>query len=162
LWISTDGYIVPFLTNLQMADEFEAFSHGNSIPAACIVHTRDALVAAGYWPEDVPACGDWILWRRMLQRTDRPLAYLREPTTLHFSARGRKSRHAGNPTFGALLQVAEAADWWPRALRMELSEIESEQAAAWARMQDAAWPEAVRQGCDDAISRLAAKVLDPP
>src|SRR6185437_16625474 len=67
----------------------------NTIPAACVVHTRSVLEQAGFWPENVPAAADWVLWRRMIACGGGRAAYLREPTNLHFSADWKRSRFAG-------------------------------------------------------------------
>jgi glycosyltransferase involved in cell wall biosynthesis len=64
LWVSTDGIIVPFGTNLTLADELRDFlEHRNTIPCSCVVHSRAVLEQTGYWPEDVPSAADWVLWR---------------------------------------------------------------------------------------------------
>ena len=62
LWVSTDGYVLPFFTNLALPDELQLFmTNANTIPAPCVVHTRRLLEEVGYWPEDVPEVADWRL-----------------------------------------------------------------------------------------------------
>src|SRR5579864_9033978 len=77
LWVSTDGVVVPFCTNLDVADEMRDFlERRNPIPAGCVVHTRAALERAGFWPEDVPTAADWELWRRILAATGGSAAHI--------------------------------------------------------------------------------------
>jgi glycosyltransferase involved in cell wall biosynthesis len=88
LWVSTDGIAAPFLTNLELADEFRVFTEvGNTIPASCFLYRADCLPSRDVWPEDVASGGDWQLWRRIMRENPRnPLTYCRVPTVLHFSA----------------------------------------------------------------------------
>lgn len=80
LWVSTDGIIVPFCTNLTLADERKYFfEQSNTIPAACVVHTRAALERAGFWPENLSAAADWALWKRMINDNGGHLAFLGNP-----------------------------------------------------------------------------------
>ncbi len=162
LWVSTDGCIVPFGTNLELADERQDFLlHRNTIPSSCVVHTRAALERCGYWPEDSPAGADWILWRRMIG-TDLPVAYLRQPTTLHFSANWRKSRHACMEQVRTLLDIADRSAWWPPALRIPVV-AEPEQIAAWRAMQHRReWTCTVRRGVETVVDRLAWNVIQQP
>src|SRR4051794_20975014 len=53
LWVTTDGIIVPYGTNLTIPDELRHFLEvRNTIPSNCVVHRRDCLERFGYWPED--------------------------------------------------------------------------------------------------------------
>lgn len=162
LWVSTDGCIVPFCTNLELVDEREDFFlRRNTIPLSCVTHTRAALEQAGYWPEDSPAAADWILWRRMIG-ADQPVAYLREPTTLHFSATWKQSRHACMDEVRTLLDIADRSVWWPTALRIPVA-AEPEQVAAWRAMRyRAGWTAAVRRGVETVIDRVAWNVIHRP
>ena len=157
LWVSTDGYVVPFGTNLGLADELRDFMEvGNTIPAAGVVHTRAALAQAGFWPEDVPSAADWVLWRRMLSADGSRAAYLREPTNLHFSADWKRSRFSGMEEVRRLLAIAEAAPWWPAVLRYPRL-AEPEQATIWRAMQAGgpAWVAALRAASETALDRIA-------
>lgn len=157
LWVSTDGIIVPLFTNLHHDDEFQRFMYqGNTIPAACIVHTRAALEAANYWPEDVPAAADWVLWRRMLCEQHAKLAHLRTPTSLHFSAVWKKSRYSAQPEVEMVVNMAERASWWPRAMRYPVAG-EAEQASVWRSMRNGGepWLENLRKAANDVVARLA-------
>jgi hypothetical protein len=130
LWVSTDGVIVPFCTNLGLADELRAFLQDrNTIPTSCVAHSRAALEQVGFWPEDVPFAADWVLWRRMITRGG-SAAYFRQPTNLHFSANWKQSRFSGISEVKVLLEIADNASWWPSILR-NTSAAEPEQATIW-------------------------------
>lgn len=156
LWVSTDGIIVPFCTNLSLVDELQTFQQRNTIPAPCVVHTRAALERAGFWPEDRPSAADWILWRRMIANTDGAAAYLRQPTTLHFNAAWRNSRFAGMAEVQTLLSIADSATWWPPILRHPPA-AEPEQAAIWRAMEigGGPWVAALRAATEVVIDRIA-------
>lgn len=163
-WVSTDGVIVPFGTNLAFADEMQAFhERGNTIPAACVVHTRAALEAAGFWPEDVPSAADWVLWRRMIVAAGGRIAHLPEPTNLHFSAAWKKSRHAASEDVRRLVAIADSAPWWPSILRHPPSGG-PEQASLWATMEAGgpAWVEALRAALAAVLARLGWASIHPP
>ena len=158
LWVSTDGYIVPFYTNLTLKDELEFFLHkANTIPAACIVHTRAILEQVGYWPENMTFMADWMLWRMMISSSSRKLAYLAKPTNLHFSANWKKSRFAGMLDVKTLVELAERMPWWPAILHIPPLQGQAEQAAIWSHIQIAgvAWANAMRDAVDLVTDRIA-------
>lgn len=157
LWVSTDGIIVPFATNLAVAEERQEFlAQRNTIPAACIVHSRAVLERVGYWPEEVPSAGDWVLWRRMLAASGGRGARLPQPTNLHFSADWRRSRYAGSEEVRHLIGLAESAAWWPAILRQPPAG-EPEQATLWRAMESGgpAWVSALRSATDMVLDRIA-------
>ncbi len=157
LWVSTDGIIVPFCTNLGLADEMHDFlERGNTIPANCVVHSREALEQVDFWPEDVPSAADWELWRRILAATGGSAAYLRQPTTLHFSANWRQSRFSAMAEVRTLLAIADSASWWPAILRHGPGEL-PEQAALWRQIEagGGSWVLALRTAIDTVIDRVA-------
>lgn len=163
-WVTSDGVIVPFGTNLSLPDEMQAFmERGNSIPAACVVHTRAVLEQVGFWPEDVPAAADWVLWRRMLEAMGRRAAHLPVPTALHFSASWKKSRFAASGDVEALARIADAAAWWPPILRQPPAGG-TEQAAVWRAMSEggSAWVEALRAALAAVLDRLGWSTVHPP
>ena len=157
LWVSTDGIIVPFCTNLGLADEMAEFlAQGNTIPAPCIVYSRAALEQAGFWPEDAPVAADWQLWRRILAATGGSAAHFRQSTTLHFSANWRQSRFAAMTEVRTLLAIADNAAWWPAILRHDPGE-EPEQAALWRAIEAGGdlWVAALRAAIDTVVDRVA-------
>ncbi|MBV8661556.1 MAG: glycosyltransferase [Hyphomicrobiales bacterium] len=156
LWVTTDGIIVPYCTNLTLSDELSAFFMRNMIPAVCVAHTRSALEAAGYWPEDVAAAADWALWKKMLGMNGRHLAYLPQPTSLHFSADWKQSRYSGMPEVETLARIAESARWWPPVLRHPPVR-EPEQATLWRAIEKggAAMLADLRAASEAVIDRIA-------
>lgn len=168
LWVSPDGILAPFLTNLEFDDERQVFfSYQNTLCADCVVYRADALPHPDAWPEDVPAGGDWKLWQRIMKENqDRPFAYCRTPTVLHFSARRMQSRHANMPYFATMLEVADSSGWWPDALRASIPAGATEQSVIADKMQadPSGWVRAVRLASADLTARLAwdfVKVVHP-
>ena len=119
LWVSTDGVIVPFCTNLGLSDELQTFlTQGNTIPASCVVYRRACMDRYGYWPEDVPRAADWKYWIAIIEGGRRKtFTYLRTPTCVHFSAIWKHSRHSLLGEVETCLAVADHAGWWPTVLR---------------------------------------------
>ena len=159
LWVSSDGVAAPFLTNLALADEMLDFMEvRNTIAASCIAYCADALPRRDVWPEEVETAGDWRLWRRILRdNAQAPARFSPEPTVLHFSAAWRKSRFADMPEFRDMLTIADAAGWWPQALKREVPEGGREQAvwAAAMRADPEAFTHETRSAAADVAARLA-------
>lgn len=156
LWVSTDGVIVPFGTNLDLADERQHFiERENTVPSSAFLTTRAAAVAAGLWPEDVDKAGDWVLWRRILAAGDNRVAYLRQPTMLHFSADWKRSRFAAMEEMRRLLEIADGAAWWPRILRASPSGL-PEQARIWLSLSTGG--ETYRDSLRDAVDVVADRI----
>ena len=157
LWVSTDGYVLPFFTNLALPDELQLFmTNANTIPAPCVVHTRRLLEEVGYWPEDVPEAADWRLWQRMLKATAGRAVFVPIATGLHFSARWRESRVSGGADGQMLLEIAERAAWWPTALKLQLAGGQTEQDAAWTVLTSRPdWVQAVRLAVSTVAGRIA-------
>lgn len=157
LWVSTDGYLLPFFTNLGIPDELQIFmTKSNTIPAQCVMHTRQLLEEVGHWPEDVVEAADWRLWQRMLRATAGRAAFVQSATGLHFSARWRESRVSGSADGKVLVTVAERAAWWPAALKLDVAGHTTEQEAAWsALVSQPGWVPAVRLAVSTVARRLA-------
>jgi hypothetical protein len=159
LWVSGDGVIVPFATNLTNADELEYFlTVGNTVPATCILFRRECLDRYGYIPEDVPSAADWRYWIAILgSGGGANLAYEPIPTCLHFKASWRPTRFADSGDVQRLLAVADGAAWWPPVLRHEVPPATLEQAvvADALRRGGPAWTESLRAGVATVIDRLA-------
>lgn len=165
LWVSTDGIIVPFCTNLSLDGDLEYFlNHGNTLPATCIVHTREALEKNGFWPEDLSVAADWELWKRMIRSSKAPVAFLREPTSLHFSAKWKCSRYSGTKEVETLLNIAEKSQWWPEILRYDSSiekDSEPEQTILWAAIRSGhkPWIKDLRIAVNTVIDQIAWKSI---
>jgi ribosomal protein L29 len=155
LWVSDDGAMVPFAVDLRQPDELEFFlSRHNSIPASCVVYRRSLRERVGFWPEDVQDAADWEMWRRMIASGNgHNLAYVRQPTTLHFRADWRTGPTWGPPPLPAWL-TASTKDWWPESLRLAVTGTTAQSAFADA-LHDAQFVDRLRDGVDQAVDALA-------
>jgi glycosyltransferase involved in cell wall biosynthesis len=129
LWVTTDGIVLPFATNLLVPSELKRFLEvSNSIPSNCVVHRRDCFNRFGYWPEDTPRTGDWVLWKRIIAGIGvAKTAYLSIPTTLHFTAVWKSGRNSNMPEIDTWLRIVDGAEWWPSALRYSIPPGRTEQ-----------------------------------
>ncbi len=153
LWVSADGVVAPVLANLQHADELHRFlTRHNVLNANCWGATMDAVRAAGLWPEDVAAGGDWMMWRRIHGATGRGPLCWPVPTALHFTAARKATRWSDLREMKMWLAVADAAPWWPAWLRH--APAPTPQAAIWAALE-ASGPAAMRAAADEVVARLA-------
>lgn len=157
IWVSSDGIGCPFPTNLALADEREAFlTRANSTPSSCFAYRRDALDDPEPWPPDGGGAGDWRLWKMLLAaHPDHPLALDPTYTTLHFSARRRRSRGAAMPEMVVMLDLADRYDWWPAALRPYVPEGVTEQAVYAAALAAPGGADAIRHAAATITDRLA-------
>ncbi|CAI2933405.1 glycosyltransferase family 2 protein [Aminobacter sp. P9b] len=157
LWVSTDGIVAPFLTNLEFQDEMDAFRRGNTIAASCFLYRADALPNRDAWPEDVPSAADWRLWNRILDANPQSrIVYCRTPTVLHFSARRKASRHSAMPQLAEFIAIADSAAWWPSALRVPIGPGRTEQETFADLMRGTpGWCSHIRQASADLAARLA-------
>ena len=151
LWVTTDGIVVPFGTNLTNADELTEFlTLYNTIPSNCVGHRRDCLERFGYWPEGIAEGADWYLWRKIIEGCGRErVAYVPVPTTLHFSAIWKQSRYSRSNDVRTWLGVVETAQWWPRALRHFIPGDQQEQRILF---------EALEEGGDEFVADLRRAV----
>jgi len=151
LWVTTDGIVVPYGTNLTNRDE-RAFFLGtrNTIPSNCVVHRRECLERFGYWPEDVSEVADWTLWKAYIHSLGpERIAYLPTGTALHFSAVWKNSRHSAVPEVLHWLKIIENTGWWPSELRRSVPSPGQEQRV---------WSEALEEGGERFIAELRAAV----
>ena len=158
LWVSTDGIVVPFGTNLTHADELEEFlTARNTIPSSCIVYRQSCLDRYGYYPEDVRLAADWEQAKRIIAGGGRTnISYVTTPTCLHFSASWRASRFSDTKEVRTWLEIADASAWWPAALSYAIPDGMPEQAviAAHLRSGGDVWVRAVRSAIGCVIDRV--------
>lgn len=129
LWVTTDGIVVPFASNLLNADELETFlTVGNHIPASCVLYRRRCLDLYGYWPEDIASAGDWHYWTRIIEGGNRAnLAYSPIPSVLHFNARWKTDDSQLMGEVKAAREIARRGSWWPASLRVPIADGDPEQ-----------------------------------
>ena len=159
LWVSTDGTLVPYATNLTNEDELIDFlTAGNTIPASCVAFRRECLDRYGYCPEDVVSAADWRLWVAMIEGGGRQnIDYVGMPTCLHFSATWRQSRHAAAEEVRTWLEIADGCSWWPDVLRYQVPPGTPEQQviAEVMRARGGEWVAEVRRAVDLVLDRVA-------
>ncbi len=157
LFISRDGVVLPFGTNLLIDDERAYFrDKGNTIPASCVLHRRACFERVGYWPEEVRGGGDWVLWNRIIAGEAR-IGYLPVPTVFHFTAGWRNGRISGARFEAGVLAIADEASWWPESMRVAIPEGATEQAVFFDRMTEggASWCTRFRADVQQALDRIA-------
>jgi len=165
LWVTTDGVVVPFASNLLNQDELETFlTVCNHIPATCVMYTRRCLDAYGYWPEDVPRAGDWHYWRRIIEGGHRAkYAFSPVPTTLHFHADWKTTLDTHSPEVTAARAIAATGSWWPASMRPTMSPGVREQAVFDALIRRPGYIERLRHDVTLVIDRLAwMRLTDTP
>jgi hypothetical protein len=155
LWVSTDGILVPYGTDLTIPDELTFFLNvGNTIPSNCVVHRRECLDQAGYWPEH--GIADWTLWRTIIRHLGAErIAYVPVGTALHFSAIWKNSRHSGVPEVLHWLQSIDDTGWWPAVLQQS---VPGQEQRVWYEALEAGgapFVAALREAVDKVIDRQA-------
>jgi glycosyltransferase involved in cell wall biosynthesis len=158
LWVSDDGFVVPYAVDLRRPHHLEVFLEDhNTIPATCVVYRRSTHERVGGWPEDVVSGGDWKLWRSIVgQDKGLNVAYEPDPTALHFRASWRSHTQWGPPPLSAWLERARGG-WWPPSLRVSVPGDQNAQAAfsdlrATRRFE---WVDELRDGVREALEELA-------
>jgi len=158
LWVSRDGVIVPFGTDLTRRDELAWFLETrNTIPATCVAYRRACLDRYGYFPEDVPVAADWVYWNRIITAAGPDaIAYVSAPTSLHFCANWKRTRFSGSEEVRAWLEIADTADWWPFELAVDIPVGAVEQTIVADRMQSGgdAWIRSVRHAISHVLERV--------
>jgi glycosyltransferase involved in cell wall biosynthesis len=161
LWVTTDGLVVPLAVDLTKPDDLQYFlKFGNSIPSCCVMHTRDSLVRAGYWPERIPSIADWLCWRRII-RAGTAVAYCPAPTVLHFRAKWKLPGKGDPALVVRFADIARNAVWWPAALKMAVSGAVPEQAffIAALRAEGMGYGHRVRDAVEEIFARLSWRDL---
>ena len=157
LWVTTDGIVVPFASNLLNADELDKFlTVTNHIPATCVLYRRSCLAAYGYWPEDVLSAGDWQYWIRIIEGGQRAnLAYSPVPTSLHFNALWKTTPDTQLGQVNAGRDVATKAVWWPASLKVPMTPGVAEQRVFSDRIASLGYVDQLRRDVTRVVERLA-------
>ncbi len=165
LWVTTDGIVVPYASNLLNADELETFlTVGNHIPATCVLYRRCCLDAYGYWPEDVPSGGDWRYWIRIIVGGNRTnLAYSPIPGALHFNAHWKTTEDSQMGEVKAAREIALRDPWWPASLKVPMTAGVPEQQVFFDLIGRPGYVDRLRRDVTLVVERLAwMQLADTP
>ena len=162
LWVTEDGLVVPFPSNLLNADELELFLNDrNHIPSSCVVHRRSCLDKYGYWPEDIPSGGDWRYWIRIVEGGGRTiLACCPTPSVLHFNAAWRTRPETQMAQVKAAREIAACSNWWPATLNVAIPPGRPEQEVFYDLIRQEGYVERLRRDVTRVVDRLAWMQLD--
>ncbi len=162
LWVTTDGLVVPFASNLLNADELDRYiNYRNHIPSTCVMYRRSCLDKYGYWPEDVPSSGDWRYWIRIIEGGHRAnLSYCPTPSVLHFNAAWRTTPETQISHVTAAREIAAGGSWWPAALKVPMSPGAVEQIVFYELIRSEGYIDRLRRAVTQVVERLAWMQLD--
>jgi glycosyltransferase involved in cell wall biosynthesis len=158
LWVIPSGLIAPLVFNLHDPETLAQFlsMKRNGIPGASIIHRRECLEKYGYWNEDLPSCGDWDLWVRIIDGGGRKnFAHIPEATCLHFRASWRTDANAGPLALRVWRGLHSLDNFMPSELKLMVPPGMTEQEACWLAIQEAPqrWTAALRDAVHSVIER---------
>jgi hypothetical protein len=162
LWVTGEGLVIPFPSNLRNTDELEIFlNERNHIPSSCVVHRRSCLDKYGYWPENIPAGGDWRYWIRIIEGGGRAnFGCCPTPSVLHFNAAWRAGPSAQIAQVKAAREIAICSNWWPPTLDVEITPGRLEQEVFYDLIRQEGGIERLRRDVARVVDRLAWTQLD--
>jgi glycosyltransferase involved in cell wall biosynthesis len=162
LWVTTDGIVVPFASNLRNPDELDVFlTVRNHIPATCVVYRRSCVEKYGYWPEEFPRGGDWKYWHRIIEGGNRiNFDYCSTPSALHFNAIWKTTPDAQMPQVTAAREIAAKGSWWPDNLKVSIPTGVPEQKVFYELLGSEDYVEQLRRDVKLVVERLAWMQLD--
>src|SRR4029079_19766979 len=162
LWVTTDGTVIPFASNLLNSDELEIFlSERNHIPSTCVLHRRSCLDKYGYWSEVVRFAGDWEYWKRIIEGGKRAnFAYCAVPSALHFNAIWKTTPENQMPQVTAARKIGANSPWWPASLKVPLPSGAAEQQVFYELIRSEGYIERLRRDVLHVVERSAWIQLD--
>jgi glycosyltransferase involved in cell wall biosynthesis len=164
LWIAPDGGLAPLDFDLNDPDTRDTFlgMQRNAIPCNCVAHRRDCLDRYGYWNEDLPACGDWDLWARIIRGGGRRnVGVVRVPSGLHFRAIWRTEANAGPPELRVWNAMHKVPGALPSTMRLAGPDGASQQQAVWKSLVESPdWIRNLRESLPYAWSRFSCRGPD--
>jgi glycosyltransferase involved in cell wall biosynthesis len=162
LWVTIDGLVVPFASNLLNSDELNVFlAVGNHIPATCVMYRRSCLDKYGYWPEEFPRAADWRYWIRIIEGGHRTnFACCPIPTALHFNAPWKTTPDTQMGQVTAAREIAARSSWWPPSLKVPIGNGMTEQTVFHELIRNEDYLERLRRDVVHVIERLAWMQLD--
>jgi hypothetical protein len=162
LWVTTDGMVVPFASNLLHDDQLDKFlTLVNHIPASCVVYRHACINKYGYWPEHVPSAADWKYWIRIIEGGGRTnLGYCPVPTALHFNALWKTTPDTQMPQVTAARELSSTLSWWPASLSAHIPLGVPEQQVFFEIIQTQGYIDLMRRDVMEVVDRLAWVQLD--
>jgi hypothetical protein len=162
LWVTTDGIVVPFASNLLNSDELDIFlTVRNHIPATCVLYRRSCLDKYGYWPEDVPSAADWRYWIRIIEGGHRTnLDYCPIPTSMHFNAIWKTTPDTQMGQVSTAREIAAKSSWWPATLKVPIAPGMPEQKVFYDLILSEGYVDQLRRDVMHVVERLAWMQLD--
>jgi glycosyltransferase involved in cell wall biosynthesis len=162
LWVTTDGTVVPFASNLRNSDELNTFlTVHNHIPATCVLYRRSCLKKYGFWPEDIPRAADWKYWIRIIEGGNRTkFDYCSTPSVLHFNAIWKTTPDTQMPQVTAAREIAAKSSWWPTTLKVRIPPGLPEQKVFYELTRNKGYVEKLRRDVMQVVERFAWMQLD--
>ncbi len=157
LWVTDDGFVVPFANNLLNSDELDNFlTVWNPIPSTCVMYRRSCLDKYGYFPEDVPASGDWKYWIRIIEGGNRTnFDYCPTPSALHFNAIWKTTPATQSNEVTAAREIAAKSSWWPDSLNVPIPSGIAEQEVFYELIRSDGFVDRLRSDVIRVVERLA-------
>ena len=134
LGVRLDGRVLPYWYNLHVPSHQAGLWRGDSAITMCtVIHARTCLTRYGYWDETLLRAADIVMWHRIVAGGRfRNLAFLSEPTALHFVASWRKTTEdRARSWLGSVLVENALRGVLGDALRLTVRANESQQEAAY-------------------------------
>lgn len=163
LWVTRNGQVFPGVGSLHHRASWHEFQTlGLLMPATSVMYHRDCHDRYGYWDETLLRGGDWDLWKRYVsEMSPEDVAFLPEPTSLHFQANWRTKKNYGAGKLGAWYALAERENLIPSNLKIYVPENLTEQQAFFETMQSdpTVWVEHIRHASVALVEHLAELYL---
>jgi hypothetical protein len=134
LEVGLDGRMTPYWYNLGVPGHRAALGRGDSSITMCaVVHARSCLTRYGYWDEALLRSADKELWHRIAAGGEfKNLAFLPEPTALHFVANWRNTPgYRARKRLASMVSDGLLDGVLGDALRLPTSTSATQQEAAW-------------------------------
>lgn len=159
LWMHPNGALFPsfFDTDNQYV-KFSFMHVCNGIPATCVVHTKEALIKAGYWNAALPNSADWDLWKRIVNHDrERRIGYISTPTTIHFRANWRNDNSSQDEVvkniYSKVIGIDSDLKFVPENNKKILQEI------MFANINTSTWIEKLREKIKEMIDPKLINIL---
>lgn len=133
-WVTRDGLIFGIEFNLLNPSTRIPFlqKRHNALPATCVVHRKSCFEKYGYWNTDLPSCGDWDMWIRIISGSQsRNYDFLPQVSCLHFVAIWKQDINSGLREAKHWRQLYDSMPDIPPVLKRDIMEGQKEQEVIW-------------------------------